>query len=217
MPNLWTVFGFLMISGAASDMESDIPESQPIPANHKKHKPEGSRLRLSDAQKGKAVEHFLQTPGMKQAQLGDWCKEQFKLQKPPSAQAVSEWLQEKERKRLLDVLTTEINPHTLGIKTHHKCQFPELESELFSWFKRNEMRGGCFSENLLVLEAKKIAEKRGIDGFHGGRHWLQNFKKRAGIDMKVLHGEAGSADVTYVHIARAMLPSLLNDVFFQIG
>jgi hypothetical protein len=59
---IWTILDFLMMSGAASDMESDIlAQSTPGPASEKvkKHKPEGSRLCLSDRQKGKPVQHFL--------------------------------------------------------------------------------------------------------------------------------------------------------------
>jgi hypothetical protein len=73
--------------------------SQPSPDTsskrtpRKRHKSEGLRLRLSDIQKAKAVEHFLTIPGMKQAELILWCVKEFKLEKNPSTTAVSDWLQ----------------------------------------------------------------------------------------------------------------------------
>ena len=41
------------------------------------------RIRVSEEQKAKAVEHYLKKP-MTYEELGDWCKEEFQLVKAPS-------------------------------------------------------------------------------------------------------------------------------------
>ena len=183
--------------------------SQPSPDTsskrtpRKRHKSEGLRLRLSDIQKAKAVEHFLTIPGMKQAELILWCVKEFKLEKNPSTTAVSDWLQPSERKRLFDLLATETNPFMLQAKSHRACRYPDLEFELFSWFKRHEMKGAIITGELIQCKAREIAGKRGFSDFACSEHWLHSFKKRCGTCIrKVMHGEAGSADLTYVHIAK---------------
>jgi hypothetical protein len=51
--------------------------------------------------------------------------------------------------------------------------------------------------------------------FRASDGWIRNFKKRHGIDERVLHGEAGSADQVYVEIAEAGLPKILHGVDYN--
>ena len=52
----------------------------------------------------------------------------------------------------------------------------------------------------------------GLSNFKASNNWFLYFKKRHGINKKVLHDEADSADMVYVHLAEAGLPSPLKDV-----
>ena len=44
------------------------------------------RLRISELQKAQTVKQFMETPHMTYTDLGEWCKEKFKLEKAPSIQ-----------------------------------------------------------------------------------------------------------------------------------
>ena len=42
------------------------------------------RVRITEQQKAETVQHFMLNPAMSYTDLGEWCKEQFKLDKVPS-------------------------------------------------------------------------------------------------------------------------------------
>ena len=98
------------------------------------------RTRVSEEQKAKAVEHYLKKP-MTYEELGDWCKEEFELVKAPSDAAFCAWLKPDKRKQLLDMLANETSAAKLAAKCNYKPEHPEMESELFSWF-RNRAEDG---------------------------------------------------------------------------
>ncbi len=74
------------------------------------------------------------------------------------------------------------------------------------------MQHAVLTDDILRSKALDYATKLGLTNFQASANWVLHFKQRHGIDQKVRHGEAGSADHTYVHIAQAGIPLLLRDV-----
>ena len=167
------------------------------------------RTRVSEEQKAKAVEHYLKKPSMTYEQLGDWCKDEFKLDKAPSKAAVCAWLKPDKRKQLIEMLAIETSAARLAAKCNYKPEQPEMESELFSWLRNKEQRKGFITDDILQSKARDICAKRFIE-FKASKNWVCKFKYRNGIGLKVLHGEEGSADRQWVSVTKAILPVLLH-------
>ena len=74
--------------------------------------------------------------------------------------------------------------------------WPDLEQVLFNWQKRIDERGGLTSGELLQAKAKEIwlqlpqYANKPVPEFSTG--WLDGFKKRFNITLRVRHEEAGS-------------------------
>ena len=169
------------------------------------------RVRITEQQKAETMQHFMLNPAMSYTDLGEWCKEQFKLDKVPSNAVICQWLKPEKRKELLAFLATETCSAKLDSKSRKQSGNPEMEELLFDWFRRHERRQALITDCVLQVKAKELCQKRQIT-FKASRNWVRKFKARHGIGMKVLHGEAGSADKQWVSVARAVLPTLLKGV-----
>jgi hypothetical protein len=114
-----------------------------------------------------------------------------------------------KRNQLLKVLETETSPTKLSSKANYLPDHPEVENELFEWFRRNEQRQAVMTDDVLQSKFKELCTKRKIE-VKASRSWVRKFKARRGIGLKILHGEAGSADKQWVSVSRAILPTLLE-------
>ena len=56
------------------------------------------RIRVTEEQKAKTVQHWQRT-GMSYTQLGEWCKDEFGLEKSPSNAVLCSWMTQKPEKR----------------------------------------------------------------------------------------------------------------------
>ena len=65
---------------------------------------------------------------------------------------------------------------------------------------------------MIMVKANEIAQAMGIEDFKASSGWLANFKKRHGIRSFKLHGEASSADMAGVALAKEKLPSLIKEL-----
>ena len=175
-----------------------------------------SRVWLTVQEKMEAVKHFHDNKGMTQAALIGWCFHKFQMKKRLGKGTVSSWFKEGGKKgqkeKIEKAIAQETSPFVLQAKSFKGSKFPKLEQELFSWFRRNETKQACLTDDILNVKAKEIAERLNLDGFKASSHWIQNFKHRFHINVQVLHGEAASADGLSVHVGRAMLPELLKGV-----
>ena len=169
------------------------------------------RVRITEQQKAETVQQIMTNPSMSYTDLGEWYKEQYKLDKAPSNAVICQWLKPEKRKELLQFLAKETCAAKLDSKSKKLSDNPEMEEELFDWFRRHEQRQAVITDCVLQVKAKELCQKRKIT-FKASRSWVRKFKLRHGIGIKVLHGEAGSADRQWVSVARAVLPTLLKDV-----
>ena len=104
------------------------------------------------------------------------------------------------------MLKTETAPAKLAMKGHYKQENPELEDELYEWFRKHEQRQSVVTDDLTL----QLGTNRALVDFKASRCWVKKFKERRGIGIKVLHGEAGSADKQWVSVAQAVFPTLLR-------
>ncbi len=61
------------------------------------------RVCISEQQKAETVQQFMKSPSMSYTDLGEWCKEQYKLDKAPSNAVICQWLKPDKRKELLEL------------------------------------------------------------------------------------------------------------------
>ena len=77
----------------------------------------------------------------------------------------------------------------------------KLEDALIMWFNDVRSAHAAVNDEMLIEKAKELGEKMSISDFAYSRGWLQKFKKRHGMSMKEIHGEANSADPEIVNAA----------------
>jgi len=131
----------------------------------------------------------------------------------PSFNVVSAWLKPDKRSELLKILTEETSSFVQEYKSKAQSEYPELEDRLLTCFQKNHCRPGVIlTDDLLKSKALSIATSMSLESFKASKAWILNFKRRFSIKRVHLHGEAGSADVTNVEIARTALPKLLQNV-----
>ena len=150
-----------------------------------------------------AVQHFEANKGMSQAALIDWCFHKFQMKKKLGKGTVSAWFKEGGKKgqktQIANAIATETNPFALKAKSMKGPQYPELEQELYAWFRHKETSQACLTDDVLIAKAKEIAERTQVS-LKACPSWILSFKHRHQINVQVLHGEAASADVVRVHI-----------------
>ena len=93
-----------------------------------------------------------------------------------------------------------------------KGNFDNLECALYTWFIQARQKGLCLTDDLLKQKAKQFGPHFEIpNNFQYSNGWISNFKKRHGITMTVLHGEAKSADLDAAEGGRKKLQEVLKD------
>ena len=185
------------------EAQKPLPKPRGAAAHMCIDKTSDKRVRISEEQKAQTVQQFMKNPSMTYAELGEWCKGQFKLEKAPSNGVICQWLKPEKRKELLEWLQKETCSAKLTAKSKKQAEHPEMEADLFEWFRKHEQRRSVITDCVIQMKAKEICQKRKIE-FKASPHWVRNFKARHNIGLKVLHGEAGSADQQWVSVARAV-------------
>ena len=130
---------------------------------------------------------------------------------------MSLWFSEKERKKRPKGETRTCyrirdQSFQIGCKSFQETYFPELEDGLFAWVRRCESRKACLTDDIITEKALSMAATLGLATFKASDHWIKRFKKRHDIRVRVLQGEASSADAVNIHIAHELLPKLIRGV-----
>ena len=85
-----------------------------------------------------------------------------------------------------------------------------LEDAMAIWYGQMRSRGLPIGGNILLPKAKFFAEEMDLD-FKASQGWLDRFKKRHGLSLKVMAGEAGSvSDETVQRWTTEQLPKILE-------
>ena len=89
--------------------------------------------------------------------------------------------------------------------------YGQLEEALWLWFGSIRSRNLAISDEMLRVKAKEFGEVMGITGLTYSSGWLQGFKKRHGIKIRVIHGEAASVDMEVVEEGQRNLRDALHE------
>jgi len=93
-----------------------------------------------------------------------------------------------------------MKPKDLAAKRHYKGDYPDLEAALFEWQQRIQKKDAVITQDILKAKAKEIWDRlpqyNEVESPKWSNGWVEGFKKRFKIKEYVLHGEAGSADIS---------------------
>jgi len=85
-----------------------------------------------------------------------------------------------------------------------------LENAMAIWYSQMRSRGLPIGGNILLEKARFFAEQMDLD-FKASQGWLDRFKRRHGLSLKVMSGEAGSvSDETIQRWTTEQLPKILS-------
>ena len=97
---------------------------------------------------------------------------------------------------------------TLLINKEH---YPELEKVLVIWINLAEKSNVIINDDILIRKARDFSNSFKVsENFKFSSGWLQKFKKRNGIKLVKLHGEAASVDFDAVEKARNDFKEILG-------
>lgn len=147
---------------------------------------------------------------LSQREAARWATNEFKFEKPLIQAAVSKIM--KSERQLM-----QMNEEQLRNKRNRAAKFPELERELSKFVDYMEANNKPVSRSSLVLQAFAIARKQGIevDGekpeitFSDG--WLTKFERRFGYQARLMHGEAGSVDLSH-HTIQEVITDIKKEI-----
>ena len=90
-------------------------------------------------------------------------------------------------------------------------RYTQLEEALWIWFGNIRSRHLAILDEMLRVKVKKFGESMGITGLTYSSGWLQGFKKRHGIRVRVTHREAASTNMKVVEEGRRKLRKTLSE------
>ncbi|KAL3701008.1 hypothetical protein R1sor_019030 [Riccia sorocarpa] len=127
---------------------------------------------------------------MKNKELARWASEHFGLRVIEST--ICRIL--KNKKSFLAVALPQ------NRKRNKECHVLEIEKQLYLWFVAIREQRICVSDDMLIMKAKamheRLLQEKSLNDCQYSKGWLEGFKKRHGIKMRVLHGESGSVVLT---------------------
>ena len=92
------------------------------------------------------------------------------------------------------------------------CLAP-LNNRVTEWYEKMENEKAIITDAALIAKAKRIAETEQLvlpKSFKFSLDWLLHFKRRRGIGVQEMHGEAGDADPVGINLCREHLPGILK-------
>ena len=106
-------------------------------------------------------------------------------------------------------LTAEFQPDRKRQRTTEKL---DIDQALFLWFKQARAMSAPISNPVLTSQAELTASELGLTDFTASVGWIERFKRRHGIALKTVSGEAAAVDHTVTNAWKQHdLPSLLNE------
>lgn len=165
--------------------------------------PKRRRQEIPANVKKEICQEKIKNPKMSQSEIVKFVKAKFNLDVGRST--IADILKNKDK--WLSTSGTDQTTRTRNAK------FEELERALLLWFNNARKNNLDINDSLLIIHAKKLGEKMGVDddfGYSSG--WVRNFKERNGIKRFIKHGEAASVNLGDVDQGRQEMRELLKDV-----
>ena len=123
---------------------------------------------------------------------------------PPGKNMIIDW--KRDRKELRKKLETHGD-----IKKSRSVQFPQLEEAMHIWVVQMEQRGAPLMSEVLLEQAKTFGAQLQVpENFSYSNGWLDKFKKCMGLKAVQKHGEAGSAPMESVDVAKTAVPLVIQ-------
>ena len=103
---------------------------------------------------------------------------------------VGNWSKPANKEKILNVVGKR---HTFRIGNGSKSWWPELENELFGWFKQQRQKGACVSDGCFKVQASVIFDEIyrnttvAIPPFAASNGWLENFLKRKNLRLNKIY------------------------------
>ena len=89
---------------------------------------------------------------------------------------------------------------------------PEVENALVMWIDQALENNLIITDEIIIDKAKKFGKEFNVsETFQYSSGWLYRFKSRHNIKQRVIHGEAASASLEEVELARNDLKRVLSD------
>jgi hypothetical protein len=118
------------------------------------------------------------------------------------------WLKEKTK----IVAALETAKFTPERKRMRQCNYQELDQCLLLWFQKMRSQKASISANTLSTKANFFAAQLGMNDFTCSVGWIERFKARHSIVVKLISGESNSCNQVGVEEwNRSALPLLLNE------
>lgn len=150
------------------------------------------RTNLMFSEKARLVAYHAANPCIKHQYLVTW--------------AVAEFGKTIGRSTVSRLVTAPITvPDNVGARRLRKTHYPEVEELLLDFFYLHEPTG-VLSDYVLWEKANELVHPRQVS-----MSWVQKFKRRYNIRLRVAHGDAGSVDVSALEAQRRELTALLDD------
>lgn len=101
-------------------------------------------------------------------------------------------------------------------KTVHRCEYPEMEENLYQWFLEQRKRNCAVNGSILKAKAKQVFQTvypdKDSNAFTASKGWFEKFKHRHGMRILKVCGEKLSSDTTsitpFVHRLRAKITEM---------
>ena len=163
-------------------------------------------IRLTVNQKIEMINYHISNSKVTQVQIAAKFAQNFGLTHI-SKQTMSRIFEPNMIKKLLLVDVSNDSPS----KNLPECKYSELERCLFVWFTQSQ-HDLIITDQILIYKAKDFGAMLGIceHDFKYSNGWLEKFKKRFGISIKTLAGEAESVDLELVERERTRLRKILD-------
>ncbi|CAI9739892.1 transposable element with KRAB [Octopus vulgaris] len=95
---------------------------------------------------------------------------------PPTEKMIRVWRQQEEQ-----LMRAQKGKHNLRCPAPH---WPELEDDIKTWMLDERNSGRSVSTKMIIHEAMRVAEQRGIQNFAGTEGWCYRFMKRKGLSIR---------------------------------
>lgn len=150
-----------------------------------------ARTTLTFTQKKKLVEHYRANPGLRHQDLMGW--------------ALSKFGKTIGRSTIGRIIAAPpLTPVNMEAMRLRRQRFPEMEEQLLEFVTLHQA-SNAISDHVLWQKANELISPSEIS-----LSWVQKFKRRYNIRLRVTHGEAGSVDTAQLEAQRAELQELIE-------
>ncbi|XP_029657537.1 major centromere autoantigen B-like [Octopus sinensis] len=138
--------------------------------------------RLSYDQKREIINYLIDNSSLSLRRVSEIFSSRFK--KSISRRAINDLKLNKQK-------ILGINPIYGRSSRFSKLRYSAIDSEIIAWIDYMESIGACLNDEIILSKATEIAALNGLFEFKASKGWLEKFKKRHNVKLRIFHGELG--------------------------